>query len=89
MSERKHIAIAEDLEVRLGALAEKSGHSVEELADQVLRQHVDDVEQISDEAAELERRWQKYQAGGPAIPVEEFRKKLHRLAAEAAAKAEI
>ena len=77
-----------DLVVRLTALAARSGLSLAGLAESVLRAHADEQERTLGELAEDEARWQRYLAGGQTIPFERVREKLHRLAAEAARKAE-
>lgn len=83
MSSRKQIDIAEDLKIRLGALASESGHTVEEMADQVLRSHVDAHERAIIEKAEDERRWQRYLESGQTISLDSLRGKLHTLAQDA------
>lgn len=88
-SETKTVTIAEDVKVRLQALAGRDGHSVDEMADMVLRSYVDAEERAAIDRAEDDRRWQKYKDSGETIPVEAFRKKLHALAAQAAAKQEM
>jgi len=85
----KTVQVSEDVHHRMKMIAESKGATVDEAADEALRQHVDELEQGVIEAAELDRRWQRYQDGAPTIPVEQFRKKLHGLAAQAAAKLEM
>ena len=83
MSNPKPLQIAEDVKVRLSALADKSGHTVDELADAVLRAHVDEQERAIIEVAEDERRWQRYLETGQTVSLESVRGKLHTLANEA------
>ena len=77
-----------ELQARLTALAARSDMSLADLAESVLRAHADEQERLIDELAEDEERWQRYLAGGQSIPFQTVRRKLHRLAAEAAQKVE-
>lgn len=89
MSEKNStLQIDPDLRVRLKALASKTGRSITDFAESVLRSHADEEERKILERAEDEQRWQRYLAGGRTIPFETVRNKLHGLAAEAAQKAE-
>jgi len=85
----KSVQVSEDVHYRMKVIAERNGATVDDFADSALRAHVDDVEHGIIEAAEDERRWEHYLNGGKTIPADEFRKKLHRLAAQAAAKVEM
>ncbi len=84
----KPLTLDPDLQARLTDLAARAGVSLADLADTVLRTHVDEQEQIQVELAEDEHRWQRYLAGGQTIPFEAVRGRLHKLAREAAQKAE-
>jgi len=89
MSDKNNtLQIAPDLQVRLKALASKTGRSFADFAESVLRSHADEEERKIVERAEDEQRWQSYLAGGRTIPFETVRNKLHGLAAEAAQKAD-
>ena len=77
-----------ELQARLSDLATRAGVSVAGIAESVLRAHVDEQERMNDELNEDEQRWQRYLAGGQTIPFEAVRGKLHKLAWEAAQKAE-
>ena len=77
-----------DLQARLTVLAARAGVSVHALADSVLRAHADEQEQLVDELAEDEERWQRYLAGGQSIAFESVRRRVRELAGEAARKAE-
>ena len=77
-----------ELEARLQALAARSGLTLADLAGSVLRAHADDQERLLYELAEDEERWQRYLAGGQTIPFQTVRRRLHRLAGEAARKVE-
>lgn len=72
------------LHARLGALARRSGASLSDLAESVLRSYVDAAERALGEEEEDERRWQRYLETGASIPAETVQSKLRRLAAEAA-----
>lgn len=80
--------IDHDLQVRLLAIAERTGHSVPELAETVLRSYADDAEREQAEFAEDEERWQRYLESGSAIAFDTVKGKLHRLASEAARRAD-
>jgi len=82
------LEIAPDLRTRLTVLASKSGKSFSDLAESVLRSHVDEQERRIIEKTEDEQRWQRYLSEGRTIPFEAVRGKLHGLAAEAAGKAD-
>ena len=69
-----------DLEARLKTLAERSGVSLSELAQDVLRAHADEQARVDAELAEDERRWQRYRAGGETVPLESVRERLRSLA---------
>ena len=89
MTERSQtLQIDPNLRIRLKALASKTGRSVSDFAESVLRSHADEEERKVLEKAEDEQRWQKYLAGGKTIPFETVRNNLHGLAVEAAQKAE-
>jgi hypothetical protein len=77
-----------DLAARLTALAARSGQSLADLAQSVLRAHADEQEKVESELAEDEQRWQRYLAGGQTIAFQSVRGRLQKLAAEAARKAE-
>ena len=81
------ISVDADLQARLATMAKKAGLSVNELALGILRAHADEQERLMAEHAEDEDRWQRYLAAGHAVSYQAVRSKLHRLAAEAAAKA--
>ena len=82
------VAIDPELEARLSALAARSGVSLSELAQSVLRSHADEQERLSEELAEDEHRWQRYLSTGESIPFDVVRAQLRRLAREAAQRAE-
>ncbi|MCI5047413.1 MAG: hypothetical protein MRY59_07910 [Aquisalinus sp.] len=88
ISETNALTIDPTLQVRLSALAEREGFSIAEMAEKILRAHLDDAERhiVIDE--EDERRWQKYLETGVSVPFETVRSKVQRLAANAAAQAE-
>ena len=86
MSAKSSVNIDRDLELRLSALAEKRGWSVSDLAQDVLRAHVDAAERYSADLEEDEHRWQRYLETGAAVPVEQVRTKLRKMAADAAVK---
>lgn len=84
MSEKdKSLHLAPDLQVRLSVLASKSGYTLDELAENVLRSHVDEQEKEILEQAEDERRWQRYLDTGRSVALDTVRGRLHRLADEA------
>ena len=85
---KTRVELDPELEARLTSLAERSGLSLADLARSVLRAHADEQERLIEEFAEDEERWQRYLAGGQTVPFESVRKSLHRLAGEAARKAE-
>lgn len=88
MSNQKPLHIAEDLEARLSILASKDGHTLEELADSILREHADSQERAIIEKTEDERRWQRYLESGQTISLDTVRGKLHTLAQQAAFQSE-
>jgi len=88
MSDRKTLHISEDLEARLSPIAGQSGHTLDELADAVLRAHADEQERGSLEKAEDERRWQRYLETGQTVSLDTVRRKLHTLADDATGSAE-
>lgn len=61
---------------------------MENLAESILEAHADEHDRLEGELAEDEARWQRYIAGGQTIPFDQVRAKLHKLAGEAARKAE-
>jgi len=89
MSDRqKTVALDADLEARLGALASRSGQSVQDLAADILRTHAEEQELRATEEADDEVRWQRYLATGQSVSFDTVRGKLRRLASEAAVKAD-
>ena len=76
------------LHARLAGLAERMGVSLADLVETVLRAHADEQERLDSELAEDEERWRRYLAAGQTISFDSLRGKLHRLAAEAARKAD-
>lgn len=75
--------LAPDLQVRLSVLVSKSGYTLDELAENVLRSHVDEQEREIVEQAEDERRWLRYLETGRSVALDTVCGKLHRLADEA------
>lgn len=85
---RLALSLEPELEARLTALARRSGMSLADLAQSVLRAHADEQERVVEEFAEDEQRWQRYLAGGQTIPFDSVRGRLQKLVADAARKAE-
>lgn len=83
-SENDTVHIEPDLKVRLAALASRSGRTLDELAQAVLRSHADEQERTAAEYAEDEQRWQRYLQSGQSVPFQAVRAKLQGLAGEAA-----
>ena len=84
MSNHKPLKISENLEARLTALARQTGHTLDELATSVLKAHADARERDLLEQTDDERRWQRYLETGQTLSLDRVRKKLHRLADQAA-----
>ncbi len=84
----KSLPLDAELQARLSALAAKLGRSVEGLAQDILQSHLDEQERLTQEQQEDEERWQRYLATGQSVPYQTVRAKLHRLASEAAQKAD-
>ena len=83
-SESSSVTIDPDLKVRLVALASRSGQTLDELTQIVLRRHADEQERIATEYAEDEKRWQRYLQTGQSVPIQVVRSKLQTLAGKAA-----
>jgi len=81
--------LAPELQVRLRVLAAKSGRTLEELAENILRAHADEQERVVAERQEDEQRWQRYLETGQTISLDSVRGKLHTLAGQSATKAEL
>ena len=79
------LEIAPALRTRLTELAAREGQSLEAFAESVLLHYADAAEQQANEFADDDERWQRYLATGLTIPHPEIRRKLHSLAARAAA----
>lgn len=86
MSDSKNDTVHIDpaLKARLAALASRSGRTLDELAQSVLRSHADEQERGAAEYAEDEQRWQRYLQSGQSVPFETVRSRLQKLAGEAA-----
>ncbi len=83
-----NLTIDADLEARLSALAARTGRTVSDLAETVLRRHADEQERLIAELAEDEARWQHYLASRTSVAFDDVHRRLRHLAAEAAAKSE-
>ena len=81
------VDIDPQLKARLAAIASKSGRTFSELAQQVLSTHADHQERLITEAAEDEKRWQRYLETGQSISLDQMRGNLASLALKAAQKA--
>ena len=79
--ENDTVELAPDLKVRLAA---RSGQTLPELAEAVLRRHADEQERTVAEYADDEQRWQRYLQTGQSVPFQTVQAKLQGLAAEAA-----
>lgn len=77
------LQLTDDLQARLNSLAAKTGRSSDELAEDILREHIERTEREISEAAEDEARWQRYLETGQTVPLDSIRGKLHTLAAQA------
>lgn len=86
MSNSKNITVEldPDLKIRLTALAARSGQTLPELVQAVLRRHADEQERAAAEYADDERRWQRYLQTGQSVPVKTVQARLQGLVAEAA-----
>ena len=73
-----------DLKARLAALAARSGQTLPELAEAVLRRHADEQERTVAEYANDEQRWQRYLQTGQSVPFQTVQARLRKLAGEAA-----
>ena len=82
-SDESALTLDPELRDRLTVLAERSGVSLADLAERVLRAHADEQERLIDELAEDEERWQRYLAGGQTLSFETVRARLQSLAGEA------
>ena len=83
-SDNSTVHIDPALKARLVALASRSGRTLDELAQSVLRSHADEQERSAAERAEDEQRWQRYLQSGQSMPFEAVRSRLQKLAGEAA-----
>ena len=83
-SESSNVTIDPDLKIRLVALASRSGLTLDELTQTVLRRHAEEQERIAAEYAEDEKRWQRYLQTGQSVPFQAVRSRLKTLAVEAA-----
>lgn len=72
------------LKARLAALANRSGRTLDDLAQSVLRSHADEQERTAAEYAEDEQRWQRYLQTGQSVPFQTVRSRLQKLAGAAA-----
>lgn len=81
---RQPLEIDPQLTLRLSALAERQGETLEDFAANVLREHADQAEQALAEDVEDAERWQRYLKSGTAVPVESVRRRLRELAGAAA-----
>ena len=73
-----------DLKLRLTALALRSGRTLDELAEAVLRDHADAEERSAADLAEDGQRWQRYLETGESVAADTVRSRLQKLAADAA-----
>lgn len=81
---RTAVHIDPDLSARLATLAARSGRTLDELAQAILRDHADTAERGAEEHADDERRWQRYLQTGECVSSEAVQSRLRQLADDAA-----
>lgn len=81
--EHNNLKIDDALLVKLSSLAEQSGQSLQQFADNILRDHIVQAEANAVEYAEDEKRWKNYIASGHSIPHTQIRDKLQGLVLKA------
>jgi len=86
--DQNRIEIDDALTERIATLASEQGMKASDLATDVLRSFVEEVEgTVVADTTEDERRLREYERTGEAIPFDTIRKELRALAAQSAAKA--
>ena len=86
--DQNRIEIDDALTERIATLASEQGMKASDLATDVLRSFVEEVEgTVVADTTEDERRLREYERTGEAIPFDTIREELRALAAQSAAKA--